>query len=675
MRNDVQELIRPNVIPGAAAAPLEHKLWSGMSKQHAAALASLRRMIWIRWLTLAGASLAQGACRNDGPAVVQRGAGDSLAIDPAERERELRALITATRPFTQTALPASYDLGMTMRDPVYVDRKHVGSFAWTDEQWRLRCAGVRTSYNPDHDLDHDTLTLRPNDPRWLDFVFWSLSNKVNEHQLEAFGGTGWRGPTSGVLFHWAPGSHWERDILHSFGFVIGHVVGEHRWTDTMFPDFFERYGGVYGVNVKDRLAEIGPRSNAAWVAFIDYIGGSESPYFRYLLHIDTSVDIPFQRIALTAGQGVAFNYSFNRYQAELAMILTDCSAFQFFQMYDRFGPGFAAQGNWANQAMPATALSQVGYASHLRYAPGIGAGGAAPGALSRPDHGQVEIPPDLPEVDRMHRGEKIYLRECAVCHGELGNGAGYLAEGLDVKPRDFRQATYKFRSTPSGALPTMSDIERTVRDGVPGTSMPAWGQFLKDGEIGDVARYLVVFSPDFARAWRKRVAPHRLEISPVPPEVALLAAHPGGNPRPCSDAPVAHSYACDGEKLWHVMLCRWCHGDQGRGDGQTGNDLTDAWGNRIPPADLTYKWLFKNGHQPRDVYRSVFGGLNGTPMQPQTANFQKAPLTEQERWSIVGYVLSLSPPVRPVLHLSAFPAERGKRIGPNGRIVAARRGD
>jgi len=216
----------------------------------------------------------------------------------------------------------------------------------------------------------------------------------------------------------------------------------------------------------------------------------------------------------------------------------------------------------------------------------------------------------------------------------------------------------------------MNDIERTVRDGVLGTPMPAWGQFLTEGEIGDVARYLVVFSPSFMRAWRKHEVPPTLKISPVPPEVALLAAHPAGTAHPCNDAPLVHSYACDGQKLWHVMLCRWCHGDQGRGDGQTGNDLTDQWGHSILAADLTYKWLFKNGHQPRDIYRSVFGGLNGTPMQPQAANFNQAPLTEQERWSIVGYVLSLSPPTRPVLHLANFPTERNKRIGPNGRIVA-----
>ena len=632
-------------------------------------------MRWFRWLIVLGATLAEAACRDGRPAGTRRGSGDAIVSNAVDRERELRSSNTAMHPFMPAALPVAYDVGMTMHDPVYVDRKHIGSFAWTDEQWRLRCAGVRTSYNPDHDLNHNTLTLRPSDPRWLDFVFWSLNNKVNEHQFEALGGTGWRGPTSGVLFHWAAGSHWERDTLHSFGFVIGHIIGEHRWTDTMFPDFFERYGGVYGVNVKDRLAEISPRSKAPWAAFLDYIGGAESPYFRYLLHIDASVDIHLQQIALTAGQGVAFNYSFNRYQAELAMILTDCSAFQFFQMYDRFGPGFAAQGNWANQAMPETALSRVGYASHIRYAPGLGSGGAATGSFRQQNQGHVEIPPDLPNADRMHRGEKIYMKECDVCHGETGNGAGYLAEGFDVKPRDFRQAKYKFRSTPYGALPTMSDIERTVHDGVPGTSMPAWGQFLGDAEIGDVARYLVVFSPDFMRAWRKHSVPPSLEISPAPSEVTLLATHPGGTPHPCDDAPNMHSYACDGQRLWHVMLCRWCHGDQGRGDGQTGADLTDEWGKPILPADLTYKWLFKNGHQPGDIYRSVFGGLNGTPMQPQTSNFQKAPLTEQERWSIVGYVLSLSPPTRPVLHLKDFPAERDKRIGPNGRIVAEHPGN
>ena len=117
--------------------------------------------------------------------------------------------------------------GAAMRSDL-IDRTHVGPFAWSNAQWRSRCRGVRTSYNRDHDLTDDALTLRPADPRWLDFVFWSLNNKVNEHQFEAYGGTGWNGPKGGILFHWAPWSHWERDTLHSYGFTIGHIVGEHR---------------------------------------------------------------------------------------------------------------------------------------------------------------------------------------------------------------------------------------------------------------------------------------------------------------------------------------------------------------------------------------------------------------------------------------------------------------
>src|SRR5689334_20676596 len=190
------------------------------------------------------------------------------------------------------------------------NKAHLGSFAWTADQWKKRCLGVRTSYNPSDDLTDDTLTLVPGDPRWIDFVYWTLNNKVAEHQVEAYGGTSWEGPKGGVIFHWAPGSHWERDVLASFGFTLGHTIGEHRWVDTMFPDFFEKYGGVYGVNVKDRIAEIEPSSPKVWVEFLEYIGGAKSPYYRYLFHQEALIDPVGRKIHLIGGQGVAFTYSF-----------------------------------------------------------------------------------------------------------------------------------------------------------------------------------------------------------------------------------------------------------------------------------------------------------------------------------------------------------------------------
>ena len=94
--------------------------------------------------------------------------------------------------------------------------------------------------------------------------------------------------------------------------------------------------------------------------------------------------------------------------------------------------------------------------------------------------------------------------------------------------------------------------------------------------------------------------------------------------------------------------------------------MTDEWHHPIRPANLSYKWLFKNGHRPEDVYRTIFAGLNGTPMR----SYAGAMPDEADRWAIVAYVLSLSPASRPVLHLADFARERARRIGADGLVLA-----
>jgi cytochrome c oxidase cbb3-type subunit 2 len=522
--------------------------------------------------------------------------------------------------------------------PPKSNRAHLGPSSWTSAEWQDRCRGVRTSFNRDGDLSDANLTLVPGDPRWLDFVYWAIDNKVAEHQVEAYGGTGWDGPKGGVIFHWAPGSHWERDTLASFGFTVGHTRGEHRWLDTMFPDFFERYGGVHGVNVKDRLAEIDPASPAPWVAFLEYGGGAKSPYYRYLFHREAAVDPVARKIHFVAGQGIAFTYSFERYYHEVREVLTDCRAVDFFEMYDRLGPGFAAQGNWAHQNPSTDSLAHAGYSEGAR--PGV----AEPRRYN-PAPPSVAVPAGIPEAEAMERGKKTYLAQCAVCHGIQGDGSGFLAAGFDVKPRDFRGGTYKFRSTESGELPTIADIERTIRVGVPGTTMPAWGQFLTTAEISDVARYLVVFSPRFVEAWKQHTAPQPLHASAPPPNLAARAAA--------------------GAAVYAQLQCAQCHGAGGRGDGPAGATLKDEWEQPIRAADLTYRWTFKNGNKPEDVYRTMVGGLNGTPMPSYGAMVPK----EEDRWALVAYLLALSPAERPVLHLADFATARATRIGPNGIVL------
>ena len=520
----------------------------------------------------------------------------------------------------------------------------ISGFAWSDKEWAERSKGIRTSYNPDHDLSTTDLTLVPGDPRWLDFVFWCFNNKLAEHQVEAYGGTEWDGPKGGVIFHWAPGSRWETHTLASFGFTIGHTVGEHQWMDTDFPDFFEKYGGVYGVNIKDRLAEINPNSPKPWIEFLEYGGGPNSPYYRYLFHQEAIVDPVRERIYLIGGQGVGFEYTFERYYHEVREVLTDARAFQFFQMYDRFGPGFASLGGWAKNKLSAAikGIYLIDDTSKWVTKPGV-----AKPVKYNPNLPLPEIPDDLPDHDLMTAGQDVYKKQCTPCHGILGDGKGFLAAGFAVKPRDFRQGTYKFRSTKSGELPTIDDVEKIIRVGVPNTTMPAWGQFLTPEQIKDVARYLIVFSDNFKQSWKEGKTPDKLDIPSVPGDLSSLANQ--------------------GKKLYDEGGCWNCHGHSGIGDGPSAASMTDDWGNTIVPTDLTYKWTFKNGHEPQDIFRTISGGLNGTPMPTYLDAFPNV----QDRWALVSYVLSLSPAERKALHLADFKegvVAVSRLLDANGRV-------
>jgi len=97
--------------------------------------------------------------------------------------------------------------------------------------------------------------------------------------------------------------------------------------------------------------------------------------------------------------------------------------------------------------------------------------------------------PPAPGVTREpspERGSALFRRMCASCHGEQGDGRGPAAAGLVPSPRDFTQGVYRYRSTPTGELPTVADLTRTISSGVPGTSMPAWGHVLTSQAIADM---------------------------------------------------------------------------------------------------------------------------------------------------------------------------------------------
>ena len=221
--------------------------------------------------------------------------------------------------------------------------------------------------------------------------------------------------------------------------------------------------------------------------------------------------------------------------------------------------------------------------------------------------------PDLGTDAQRESGKRVYLKYCAQCHGDNGDGEGYAAPHLLPKPRNFTTGKFKVRTTATGALPTHQDLVNIIRRGMPYTSMPGWPE-LTDQEVSDVAHFIKSFSPDFANPER------------VPQQVPLPSA-----------PPVTSESVQAGKKLYEDTGCIRCHGTLGRGDGPSAPTLKDDWGFTLRPADLAQSWTFRGGSTREDIFRTMTTGFNGTPMP----GFLEA-LTPEQRWAITDYVVSLS---------------------------------
>ena len=218
-------------------------------------------------------------------------------------------------------------------------------------------------------------------------------------------------------------------------------------------------------------------------------------------------------------------------------------------------------------------------------------------------------------------GEVTYVRWCAGCHGVDGTGNGDGAGYMLPRPRDFTQALYQIRTTASGNLPTDEDILNIIDRGMPGTTMPGWEELLSDDEREALVEYLKTFS----RFFSPDEVPQPLDFSsPTRPNADVLA---------------------EGERLFReVADCAACHGEGGRGDGESAPTLADDERDLpIRAADLTEGWLFNGGGDVEEIYRRLLTGLDGTPM-PSLADVITADvITDEQLWAIAHYVRSLSP--------------------------------
>lgn len=238
------------------------------------------------------------------------------------------------------------------------------------------------------------------------------------------------------------------------------------------------------------------------------------------------------------------------------------------------------------------------------------------------------------------RGRVVYETWCIGCHGEEGNGDGVAAARLNPVPRNFQKGYYKFRSTPSGELPTREDLLRTVTCGLVGSSMPEF-KLLAEGHRRDVVEY-VLFLTGYGLAKKEvsfLVDSEDLDMETIKKDhLAAIRAKVdlkinGVHPVAVSPEPAPTEEGIAQGKARYMTQCASCHGITGRGDGPSSYTLRDWENAEIRPRDFT-TGVFRAGSTSRDIFLRLRTGLNGTPM-PATDG------EDAELWNMVHFIQSM----------------------------------
>jgi cytochrome c oxidase cbb3-type subunit 2 len=241
-------------------------------------------------------------------------------------------------------------------------------------------------------------------------------------------------------------------------------------------------------------------------------------------------------------------------------------------------------------------------------------GTASPRAPGKRDGFQWQARPPSAGVARKPRpargpalleeGARLYARECAVCHGERGRADGVLASRLLVTPRDFTQAVFKVRSTPSGSLPTDGDLFQTISRGVHETDMAPYRR-LSERQRWALVEHLKTLSPRFS----SEEPEPPVQVAPPRTRRATLRKR--------------------GEALYVELQCRNCHGPEGRADGPGVADYAND-SRKVRIRDLG-RGYYVRGSTARDIYLTLRTGLDGTPMGAYD-------LPPEDLWALAAYV-------------------------------------
>jgi sulfur oxidation c-type cytochrome SoxX len=194
----------------------------------------------------------------------------------------------------------------------------------------------------------------------------------------------------------------------------------------------------------------------------------------------------------------------------------------------------------------------------------------------------------------------MYSTLCSRCHGDMGNGKGMISVYLDPYPRDLTKAGFMNSKTEERLM-------KSIREGVDGTSMPAWGRMLSDEQIRGVLDHIQKnYVKDARRPLKARQVP---ETNPVQAGADSFKR---------------------GEQIY-LQRCTGCHGKKADGKGPNSLDIQPRPRN-LRNAD------FMNSISDRRLFESILYGVQGSAMPP----WVDYGLTQKDVGDLVNYLRSFN---------------------------------
>lgn len=197
-----------------------------------------------------------------------------------------------------------------------------------------------------------------------------------------------------------------------------------------------------------------------------------------------------------------------------------------------------------------------------------------------------------PEIEEL-AGYSLYRNRCANCHGDNGNGEGISARHLYPLPRNLRSHSLRFVSGVK-QLPVREDLQRVIRHGLHGVSMPG-NEDLSAAEIDQLVDVVIAMRQ---AGLAERQTDSGLE-STLDSERVALPDWIG------LSADFTAEMVDEGAKLFESVGCGVCHSERSP-------PLFDEVGQAVAAPDLE-RAVLKGGESLESIYYRLRVGLPGSP--------------------------------------------------------------